>query len=216
MRRYMFADEAGFFNFSKNQFASKYFILCTISCDSCDMGTSLLSLRRELAWEGKVHDSFHATTDEQATRDQVYALINKYKFRIDATIFEKSKAMPKIRPSEERFYNYAWFLHFKHIGPKIVGKDDELFIAAASLGTKAKKKLFLRMLHDVAQQSIPGDKYQAVFWPATSDPCLQIADYCTWAIQRKWEKNDPRSYDLIRDKIASEFNIFGLSKTHYY
>jgi hypothetical protein len=40
-----------------------------------------------------------------------------------------------------------------------------------------------------------------------SEPCLVVADYCTWAIQRKWERNDTRSQILLGDKIASETEI---------
>ena len=58
--------------------------------------------------------------------------------------------------------------------------------------------------------------WEVAFWPSNSDPCLQIADYCTWAIQRKWEKNDSRSYDLIKDKIVSEYDIFRFGSTYYY
>lgn len=39
------------------------------------------------------------------------------------------------------------------------------------------------------------------------EPCLVVADYCTWAIQRKWERNDARSQILLADKIASETKI---------
>jgi hypothetical protein len=45
-------------------------------------------------------------------------------------------------------------------------------------------------------------------WPSASDPCLWVADYCTWAIQRKWERGDTRSDDLIKDRIRSEFDIW--------
>lgn len=44
----------------------------------------------------------------------------------------------------------------------------------------------------------------------------QIADYCSWAIQRKWESGDQRSYDLIRDKIRSEFDAFSTGSMYYY
>ncbi len=37
-----------------------------------------------------------------------------------------------------------------------------------------------------------------------SEPCLVVADYCTWAIQRRWEREDPRSHMLLADKIRSE------------
>jgi hypothetical protein len=53
-------------------------------------------------------------------------------------------------------------------------------------------------------------------WSDQPDPCLQVADYATWAIQRKHEKNDARSYNLIKDKIASEFQPFRVGTTTYY
>jgi hypothetical protein len=37
---------------------------------------------------------------------------------------------------------------------------------------------------------------------------LQIADYMTWAVQRKYETGDPRSCDLVGRKIMSEFQPF--------
>jgi hypothetical protein len=32
-------------------------------------------------------------------------------------------------------------------------------------------------------------------------------DYCTWAIQRKWERNDTHSQILLPRKIASEAKV---------
>jgi hypothetical protein len=49
-----------------------------------------------------------------------------------------------------------------------------------------------------------------------SDPCLQVADYCTWAIQRKWERNDNRSYDLISGKLESEYDVWAIGRTYHY
>jgi hypothetical protein len=48
-------------------------------------------------------------------------------------------------------------------------------------------------------------------WRAAVEPCLQVADYCCWAVHRKWERNDKRSYELISDRIDSEFALFGNS-----
>jgi hypothetical protein len=36
---------------------------------------------------------------------------------------------------------------------------------------------------------------------------LQVADYCNWAIYRKWTNGDVRSYDIIKDAIRGEFDI---------
>jgi hypothetical protein len=48
--------------------------------------------------------------------------------------------------------------------------------------------------------------HRVAFWPNMSEPCLVVAD-CTWAIQRKWGRNDSRSQILLQDKISSETEI---------
>lgn len=59
-------------------------------------------------------------------------------------------------------------------------------------------------------------KWKVDFRPSACDPCLQAVDYCAWAIQRKWEKSDTRSYDLIKDRIKYEYNLWGNGTKHYY
>ena len=49
-RLYIFADEAGDFEFSRKNNVSRYFILCTVAMDSCQVAEDLLNLRRQLAW----------------------------------------------------------------------------------------------------------------------------------------------------------------------
>ena len=53
-------------------------------------------------------------------------------------------------------------------------------------------------------------------FPAGTDPCLIVADYCAWAIQKKWEHNNTLSYDLIKDRITFESDLCSLDKETYY
>lgn len=216
-RRFIFTDEAGDFAFKHGNNASKYFIVCSVTLESCDPGETLLRLRRQLTWDQKpLNDYFHATYDKQEVRDAVFEAIRQDKFRVDATILEKSKAMPHIRASENKFYKYAWWYHFKHIGPQIAYRADELHINTASIGTKKGQALYTAAVNDVVQQVLKGVKWVTTFTPASCDPCLQIADYCTWAIQRKWERGDERSYALIQQRLATEFNLWRSGTKHYY
>ena len=52
-------------------------------------------------------------------------------------------------------------------------------------------------MHVVAQVS-PTVVFHTAFAPTMSDPCLQVADYLAWAVQRKYELGDERSYDLVK------------------
>lgn len=214
--RYVFSDEAGNFDFSRNSGASRYFILGTVAASDCRIGDELLQLRRDLGWRGVHLDKvFHATEDPQAVRDKVFRVLSAGDFRIDATILEKSKAQIHLR-DERALYKMAWYLHFKHVAPEVATPDDRMFVVASSLGTKKKRATFHTAVDDVVDQVSPCASHRVAFWPAASDPCLQVVDYCVWAIQRKWEREDTRSYDLIKEKVRSEFDVWAIGPTHYY
>lgn len=220
MRRYIFADEAGDFEFAKKKNVSRYFIACVVSMDSCDVGVELLKLRRDMLWDDvPVGEYFHACEDKQAVRDKVFELLAQHDFKIHAQIMEKSKAQPQIRESHHRFYQHCWLYLFRHAAPKIMaGGMPDLMVTAASIGTKKGQLAFSEAVKDVLTQTmkIRAKSWKTTFCPAMSDPCLQVADYCAWAIQRKWERGDLRSYDLIKSKIVYEYDLWQRGTTHYY
>jgi hypothetical protein len=173
MRRYLFADESGDFDFSSKPNVSRYYTICTVVCDTCEIGTKLLELRRELAWEkAPLGEYFHASEDKH---------------------------------------------HFKNIARRIFdAPSSELLITAASVGTRKQQATFTFVVNNVVQQIAPGNSWSTYFCPAASDPCLQVADYCAWAIHKKWERKDTRSYDLIRAKIRREYDLWSHAAKTYY
>lgn len=218
-RLFIFADEAGDFNFSRNPGASRYYIVCTIACADCaSLGADMLNLRRELIWEkAPIREYFHASEDKQIVRDRVFALLQKHDFSIQATILEKSKAYPHIKPTNHRFYQYGWFYHFKNAAPKVLNaKIKEMLITAASVGTHKGQIHFTAAVNDVVQQVLGNRAWSTNFCRAIADPCVQAADYCTWAIQKKWESNNLLSYNLIQSKIVHEVDIWSHGNTHQY
>ncbi len=215
-RLFIFADEAGDFDFSRRPKASRYFILCTVSMHSCHIADELLALRRELAWNSEdLGEYFHCTTDKQAVRDKVFNAICQHDFLIQATVMEKSKAQPHVRKSRPRFYQYGWYYHFKHGTSEVVARNTELLVTTAAIGTKKERASFSAAIDDVMRQTIQS-KWATDFCPASADPCLQVADYCAWAIQRKWERDDTRSYVLIQDRISYEYDLWSHGDKHYY
>ena len=217
-RIHTFADEFGNFDFSLSDGASRYFGLATVTFfDDQQARADLQQLRFDLAWEGIAHPGpFRASEEQQRIRDRVFKVLAPHRFRVDATILEKRKTHPRLRPSEERFYQNAWDFHMKYVAPRIAGINDELLVIAASIGTRRKRGSVQAGVRDVMSQVSQSFTTRTAQWPANADTGLQIADYCCWAIQRKWESNDERSYALVRDKIASEFDVFGSGTIQYH
>ncbi len=171
-----------------------------------------------MIWRGlPVQEMFHASEDKQVVRDEVYEYIAAQDdIRIDVTVLEKAKAQPQTRATKERFYKTAWYFHFKHVGPDLLRGHTEAQIMAAAVGTKKGQAVFTSAVNDVMQQVIQRQQWKTSFPRSVAEPCLQIADYCAWAVQRKWERGDPRSYDLIRDKIETEYDLWRLGTKEYF
>lgn len=218
MRRFLYADEAGCFAFTRHPQASKYYIICTATTEDPSFGNQLLDLRRELIWKGvPVGDYFHASPDKQKVRDEVFNLIKDAPIQVGATILEKSKAQAQTRVTDVRFYQYGWYFHLSGIAKKIASAGDELLFTTASIGTKKQQAAFTSAVNDVVQQRVLFKaNWKTHFCPSMADPLLQIADYCTWAIQRKWERGDDRAYKMIEHLINHEHETWQKGTQHYY
>jgi hypothetical protein len=60
------------------------------------------------------------------------------------------------------------------------------------------------------------DKWEICFMDSVLDPMLWAADYCAWAVQRKWGVNDDRSHKLIAHAIQTEFDLWKFGDKRYY
>lgn len=209
-RVYVYADESGNFDFSLQKGASRYFILTTVTCaEEREARHDLEELRYSLAWaDEELPEFFHATEDRQEVRDRVFGALSLSHFRVDATILEKRKAHPRVASSDVVFYKYAWYYHMRHVIPSISTAEDEVLVIVSSIGTKKKKRYFRKAVSDVIAQMQLRQDVKTTHWSTASDLGLQIADYCSWAIFRKWEEGDERSYRLIQDKIHREYDLF--------
>ncbi|MFY1689102.1 DUF3800 domain-containing protein [Plantactinospora sp. WMMB782] len=220
-RRYLFSDESGDLTFSRKPNVSTYFAVATLVIDEPHLRTlraTLGALRDDLAFRNHGLDSyFHATNDSYEIRRTVYTALSDLDFQVDVTLLEKAKAQPHIRASAARFFQYAWFYHLKWVAPRVFSPDDEALIVAAELGTRQTRKAFRQGIEDVMTQCINFRvKRSLAFWPCSSDVALQAADYCLWAVTRRWERGDDTYYKLIESKIRYEYDLWAKGDHYHY
>ena len=146
----------------------------------------------------------------------MFEILSKHDFRIDATILEKRKTESAIRRTNSSLYGFVQYSHLKHTASDVVLPQGELLITASAIGIKQTKAYFSSAVQAVNREVMRDAIIKATMWPAATDLCLQVADYCSWAVQRKWERDDIQAYAIIKDKIGSENDIFGSRTTLYY
>ena len=213
---YIFIDEAGNFDFSQN--GSKYYIIGSLVKKRPFVAyNELVKLKYDLIESGLEIEYFHASEDKQQTRNRVYNIIRNHleECKIVATIISKNKTNPSIRPPEKIYskllgYNIRKVLDLEHIS-----SIKEVIIFTDSIPSKhqALKKAIKPALSSILPFGVP---YRIYHHASKSNLDLQIVDYITWAIQRKWEKLDNRSYNLISSAIYSEKDLFKYGDQIYY
>jgi len=202
---YLFIDEGGNLDFSPT--GSKYFTLTSVIIPRpFPFESAFTELRFDLLHTADI-EYFHATEDRQAVRDQVFGIIQQHlaKLCIDTLIVEKAKVHPTLQP-EARFYPAVLGDHLRHvIGQLIPAAYSSLVVITDRIPINKKRRNVEKSVKEVLATDLPGFvTYRILHHESKSCAGLQVADYINWAIFRRAERNDARSYELIRAAIRSE------------
>lgn len=215
MAVYLFFDESGDLNFSPN--GSPYYFFGALTTRKPEsLSNPLNRLQYELLAQGVEIERFHASEDRQAVRDQVFGVIQSVGgFEFDVVVIEKRKTHPSLH-DEARFYpKFANYL-LKYVFARYADPDEPLVVVTDTLPVKRTKRAVEKAFKAYIARHLGERLYTLVHHGSASHACLQVADYCTWAVQKKWQRGDVRSYALIQPFLKSEFDIFWSGAEYFY
>jgi len=208
---YLYLDEAGNFNF--NEHGSKYFIMTCVQMQRPfgKAHSELLDIKYDCIELGLDLERFHASDDQQKTRNSVFQILTKYSsdYEVYSVAILKSSLVEDLREPSV-LYSTAFRLLSEYIvnidNPDIYNSVIVITDAFAS-NTKRKYlraplKSYLKNL--VADSRLPFSLYHHA---SAGDLNLQITDYFCWAIQRYLERDDDRSLILIEDSLKGVWQI---------
>lgn len=220
---YIFVDESGNFDFSPS--GTKYFILTVLSTTKpFDIGAPLLKLRYELLPNYACGSSmeeighFHASEDAQAVRNQVFSILTQQdgEVRADSVIAQKNRTHPALQKQPVQFYTRLGEAALKYALNRAVWQEYEHVVLVFSSLFDRRKRGFLKQAFKSLIKQHAKVPFSLYFHDSKFDFCNQAVDYFGWAIYRKWESSDGRSFDLMRSVIKSEFPIFEKGERDYY
>jgi hypothetical protein len=220
---YLFLDESGNLDFSPS--GTKYYALTALSTtDPFLIGSKLLRLRYELlpnyACGQRLEENgyFHASEDAQAVRDQVFKIltVSDPQLRIDVVIAQKNKTHPTLQRQPVEFHKTLGEAALKYAFNRAQWHDyDHVVLVFSSLFDRKKRGILKQAFKSLIKQHA-GVPFALYFHDSKFDLCNQAVDYFGWAVYRKRESTDARSYDLIKHLVKSEFAIFERGTTEYY
>jgi hypothetical protein len=234
---YLFIDETGDTNFSPT--GSKFWLLtCASTLKPLEKQSEFSALKYKLLGDGLDQECFHASEDRQIVRDAVFALVkNSAHIEIDSVVVQKNKTnftlyedlslkkkasggtIFKTNKVEEKLHKQVSETLLKYIIYRYVNikkiEIEKVIVVFDAMFTTPKQEYVKKHLKTYFKEKTGKVPY-IYFHQVKADINCQIADYCGWAIGIKWERNELRPYNLINDKIKSEFDIFQAGDATYY
>lgn len=213
----MFLDEGGDLGFHAK--GSAYFSITSLSAiRPFPWDIPLTQYKYDLLEYGLDIQGFHATQDNSHVRGRVLGLIAGMigSFRADTVIVEKRKTGPALR-QENQFYPRMLGYLVRHVITTQMSPVAEVIVITDTLPLAGKRNAIEKAVKETLSRMLPPTApYRVVHHTSASCQGLQAADYCNWAIWKKWERGDLSSYNMIKGAIQSEFDIFRKGTTHYY
>lgn len=203
---YLFLDEGGNFDFKLS--GTRYFTLTSVAMRrSFDLYEPLNSLRYDCMEYGLPTEFFHCSEDNKHVRGKVFDLLVKHQssLTIDALVVDKSCVAP-VMQADKYFYPEMLGRLLGGIIPREIAKGaKEVLVITDTIPILKKRQAIEKAVKQALAEKLPTDlRYRVVHHASRSHFGLQIADYCNWAIFRKWQNNDAAFYECLKPAIAAE------------
>ena len=197
---YLFLDESGTLDFSFR--GTRFFVLTSVSMKRpFRINDALDSYMYKCIENGMDIEYFHCYSDSKRVRRVVYDLIAEYveSIDIDCLIIEKSGVAAELQ-NGVRFYP-AMLGHLLNLTTRfdsVAGDSSEIIIITDTVPINRGRRAVEKTIQTTLAHILPRGRHRTLHHQSRSHYGLQIADYCSWAIFRKWEIGDSTWYDQIQ------------------
>lgn len=210
-RAYIFLDESGNLDFGPK--GSRYFVLTSVVMHRpFPVSERLEAYKYDCIENGTNIEHFHCYNDRNEIRNAVFDAIVACldEIRIDCVIAEKARTNTRLREGQRL---YLWMLAYllrRALREESDAGVKEVIVITDTIPVNRKRRMAEKSIQRaVARNQIPGMTYRILHHQSRSHHGLQVADYCCWAIFRKWQKGQSAWYDRLKPAIRNELVPFG-------
>jgi Arc/MetJ family transcription regulator len=200
---YLFLDEGGNFDFKPS--GTRYFTLTSVAMRRpFDLYEPLNSLRYDCMEYGLPTEFFHCSEDNKHVRSKVFQLLAEHQtdFSIDALVVDKTSVSSTLQV-DKHFYPEMLGRLLKEVIPREIAKGaKEVLVITDTIPIQKKRQAIEKAVKQALAEKLPADlRYRVLHHASRSHFGLQIADYCNWAIFRKWQNDDDAFFERLKPAI---------------
>jgi len=196
-------DESGDLAF-KPKSTTHYVFAAAWTHDPAPLARELAALRFGLLKRGHNLQRFHAAEDKQVNRDAVVTLMAAHKsWQFAAVVVEKRKVYPGLRDPRQFYPKFAGSVLKYVFNRHVQSGTDRVIIFTDTLPVNKLRDAAEKTIKLTCRRELPKQIPFCVYHHASaSNTWLQVADYCAWAVFKKWERGDHRTYNQLQGRLA--------------
>ena len=203
---YVFIDESGNMDFAPT--GTQYFVLTSVSMNRpFPIYRALDAYRYDRLEQGFDCERFHCSEDSPSVRQAVFDRIASELdgVRIDCLVVAKTKVDPALQ-DERRFYPEMLSRLLRSVLQSELSRGAESFVIITdALPVRKMRRAHAKGVQLAIAEMLPANvDYRVLHHASASHYGLQVADYCSWAVYRKWQRNETAYYDILKDAIRIE------------
>lgn len=215
---YIFLDEGGNLDFSGS--GTKYFTLTSARMVRPFLISHILiQLKYDLIEYGLDFEYFHCTKNNKYVRERVFGILedNIDRVCIDSLLIEKRKTGPALQPTKQFYPRMLGYLLRYIVNGINLDEIAEIIVITDTIPVQKKRAAVEKAVKVTLKAMLPAScRFRVLHHSSKSNIGLQIADYCNWAVYRKWETGDDTHFEKIRKGMNSCYDLFQSGTTYYY
>lgn len=204
---YVYLDESGDLGFGKEGSSDFFVITLLLIEDPTPLKRLVKKIRqRKLKRNLKELPEIKANNSDETVRKRFLRDLAKEEIEIHCIILDKNKVYDYLKKEKEKLYNYVSGIILTE--STIRNKNINIIV-----DKKTSRKVIIEdfnqyIVRKVEERHLFHTRVKISHYDSKNSPGLQAVDFASWSIFRKYEWNDDRYYNLIREKITTEKKLF--------
>ena len=149
--------------------------------------------------------AFHASEDPQPRRDLVIGvLLNHKTWNFASIVVDKPRVNPSLYDPENFYPKFsAMVLRFVFRGRVRPGTSKVLVYTDTLPFEKKRARAVEVAIKRSCHKDLSGLPFQVFNHRRESNAWIQVADYCSWSVCRKWENGNLDAYNRLTVRLAA-------------
>lgn len=207
---YILLDESGDLGFSFSRGSSSYFLITIIFTEQKRKLEKIArKIFRTLRKKDRKRSNLHAYYEQPITRQRLLKELQTTDCKIMTIVLNKKRVYTKLQDEKAVLYNYVTNILLDRLFTK---KPFEMPQKVTLLASRRETNVFLNENFKIylAEQPTGNHKVdiEVHITKHQEDRALQVTDFVSWAIFRKYERGDDSYYNIIKDLIIEEAPLY--------